>query len=44
MIKALCDRCKREFECEEDDLTTYDGRPIAELICEDCKIDAQIDE
>jgi len=38
---TLCDRCKREFDCEEDDLTAYDGRPVAEIICPDCKEDAQ---
>ena len=24
--KVLCDRCKREFEADENDLTIYDGR------------------
>ena len=39
-IPTLCDRCKREFDCEEDDLTTYDGREVAEIICQNCKDDS----
>lgn len=41
--KILCDRCKKEFECEEDDLLTFDGRPVKEIICPDCKEDAILD-
>lgn len=41
--KVLCDRCKKEFEVDEDDLMTYDGRPVVEIICPDCKEDAQLD-
>jgi hypothetical protein len=42
-IKILCDRCKNEFEADEDDLMTYDGRPVAEIICPDCKEDSTLD-
>ena len=41
--KVLCDRCKREFEADENDLTTYDGRPVVEIICPNCKEDAVLD-
>jgi len=43
-IPTLCDRCKREFDCEEDYLTTYDDRPVAEVICSDCKEDSQLSD
>ena len=42
--KILCDRCKKEFECEEEDLLTYDGREVQEIICPDCKEDAQLSQ
>jgi hypothetical protein len=38
--KQLCDRCKREFECDEDDLISYSGEPVKEIICQQCKDDA----
>lgn len=41
--KVLCDRCKREFETDEEDLYTSDGRPVQEIICQDCKNDAVLD-
>jgi len=42
--KCLCDRCKREFTTDEDNLLTYDGRPIAEIICNDCKEDSVLSD
>ena len=34
--EILCDKCKRPFLCGEEYLTTYDGSPVAELVCPDC--------
>ncbi len=31
---TLCDRCKAEFDCEEDEVDT-----LSELLCPNCKED-----
>ena len=36
-IPTLCDNCKREFMCEEEDL----GKK--EIICPDCEEDKNLD-
>jgi len=42
-MKTLCDRCKIEFDCDESELTNYDGSPAYEVICPQCKEDCLID-
>lgn len=36
--KALCDRCKREFECDEEEVDT-----LRELLCPNCKEDSNLE-
>ena len=36
-MKLLCDRCKREFEGNEDDM-----EKLGEVICDDCRADVLI--
>lgn len=36
-VKILCDRCKHEFDCEEE---VADG--LGEVICPDCKEDNKL--
>jgi hypothetical protein len=39
-MKILCDRCKREYECE--DIESDDRNFNIERLCPDCKEDADI--
>lgn len=44
-MKILCDRCKREYEIKEEEETEYFDlvKKNIEALCDDCKIDADLD-
>jgi DNA-directed RNA polymerase subunit RPC12/RpoP len=37
VVPALCDRCKKEFYAEEDDVQAF-----IELLCPDCEEDREL--
>ena len=41
-MKALCDRCKREYEAEPDVVEKYEK--FRELLCPDCQADADLED
>lgn len=41
-MKALCDRCKREYESDKDVIESWEK--LKELLCPDCQSDADLEE